>query len=62
MKLATDEFNNTSASVRNDLTDKFVYTIDAVPVTYEIKEYRSSSNNIYFALILPIFHQLMKLF
>lgn len=33
-------------SVKNELTGRLVYSIDAIPIVYEIKEYRTSTNEV----------------
>ena len=46
MKEADNEFKSTSLSIKRELTGRLVYSLDVVPVIYEIKEYRTSTNEI----------------
>ena len=41
MKNADEEYQRTSLSIRADLTGRYVYNLDAIPVTYIIREYRA---------------------
>ncbi len=38
------EFSATSYSIQQEITSRFVFSLDSIPITYEIKQYRSSSN------------------
>jgi hypothetical protein len=46
MKTADNEFKTEGLKIKNELTGRLVYTIDAKPIIYEIKEYRTSTNEV----------------
>lgn len=33
-------------SIKNELTGRLVYTLDAVPITYEVREFRPATNEV----------------
>lgn len=47
MKRADDEYQKLTQLIRAAVTDRYVYSIDASPITYYVREYRSSSKNFY---------------
>lgn len=43
---ADKEFKEGGLKIKQELTGRFVYSIDQNPITYEIREYRTSTNEI----------------
>jgi hypothetical protein len=43
MKSADDEFKKMGMGIKEEMTNKYVYSLDSPPVIYVIKEYRLSS-------------------
>jgi hypothetical protein len=46
MKTADNEFKTEGLKIKNELTGRLAYTIDANPIIYDIKEYRTSTNEV----------------
>lgn len=43
MKENDNEFKTLGISIKNELSGKYVYSLDATPIPYEIREFRTSS-------------------
>ncbi len=46
MKLADLEYQKLVSSIKATVADRYVYSLDAEPITYYIREYRASTNEI----------------
>jgi hypothetical protein len=53
MKTADEEYRAVGNGIKKEVTGRFVYSFDATPITYEIKDYRTGSN--LYRLIINIF-------
>ncbi len=46
MRLADVEYQKLVALIKATVTDRYVYSLDAEPITYYVREYRASTNEI----------------
>lgn len=43
MKSLDEEFRTVGNGIKKEITGRLVYSFDAKPITYEVKDYRTSS-------------------